>query len=214
MISLALSTSFGKFSCAVYADGEKVASKPGQSLYGADVAATINGLLAGAGRTLADIDRFLLDVGPGGTSSVRTGVAFVNALSYGLDVPVYAVTSAEIICREVAGEAAATDRVVALANSLGETFYYGTAAPDQFEVKLGTAADLQTLTEGHTGLVLCGDPKVAAMITKQADAFNVPVRIATVSTVNLDVLHSLVEAGEVKAVKFPELPIPVAETLG
>jgi tRNA A37 threonylcarbamoyladenosine modification protein TsaB len=53
------------------------------------------------GKTVSDICEIIVDIGPGGTSSVRTGVAFANALSYSLDIPVCPVTSNELACFDI-----------------------------------------------------------------------------------------------------------------
>lgn len=45
---------------------------------------------------LKDISQIIVDVGPGGTSRVRTGVAFANSLAYSLGIPVCPVPSLEL----------------------------------------------------------------------------------------------------------------------
>lgn len=214
MISLALSTSFGKLSCAVFSGEETLFSVAGQSLYGADVAGMLRSAVAEAGIQLPEVDRFLLDLGPGGTSSVRTGVAFTNALSYSLDIPVYPVTSAEAMCHQVLRDDSPDGAVIGLANSLGDSFYFGTYTDDKFEVKLGTIKDLQDIAEERRSLTFCGDANVIKQLREQAENFTIPVRVSTVSSVDPVMMLSLIEARDVQPVKFPQLPIPMAETLG
>ena len=43
-----------------------------------------------------EITRIVVDIGPGGTSRVRTGIAFANALAYSLGLFIYPVTSMEL----------------------------------------------------------------------------------------------------------------------
>lgn len=52
-------------------------------------------------RQVSDISEIIVDIGPGGTSSVRTGVSFANSLSYGLNIAVSPVSSFELIGLEL-----------------------------------------------------------------------------------------------------------------
>ncbi len=47
-------------------------------------------------KKVADIERIIIDKGPGGTSSVRTGLAFANSLAFSLKIPVIPVSSFEL----------------------------------------------------------------------------------------------------------------------
>src|SRR5215472_5605089 len=58
-------------------------------------------LVAEVGAKLRDIGRIGIDVGPGSLSSVRAGVAYANGLAFSLGVPVYGVSSLELIATEV-----------------------------------------------------------------------------------------------------------------
>ncbi len=53
------------------------------------------------GKQVQDITEIIVDNGPGGTSSVRTGVSFANSLAYGLKIPVCPVASFELIGLEL-----------------------------------------------------------------------------------------------------------------
>lgn len=66
-----------------------------------DVALMTKEGLKAVGITLQDIEKIIVSVGPGGTSSVRTGVAFANSLSYSLKIPVCPVNFFELISEEV-----------------------------------------------------------------------------------------------------------------
>jgi tRNA threonylcarbamoyladenosine biosynthesis protein TsaB len=57
-------------------------------------------LVAGIGAKLADISRVGLDVGPGSLSSVRAGVAYANGLAFSLGVPIYSLSSLELMAAE------------------------------------------------------------------------------------------------------------------
>jgi len=43
-----------------------------------------------------DIKHIIVDIGPGGTSRVRTGIAFANSLAYSLNIPVSPVSTMEL----------------------------------------------------------------------------------------------------------------------
>jgi tRNA A37 threonylcarbamoyladenosine modification protein TsaB len=47
-------------------------------------------------REIKDIGEIIVDNGPGGTSRVRTGIAFANGLAYSLGLSVYPVSSMEL----------------------------------------------------------------------------------------------------------------------
>jgi tRNA threonylcarbamoyl adenosine modification protein YeaZ len=52
-------------------------------------------------KSVNEIDFVAVNIGPGGLSSVRSGVAFANALAFGLRIPVCPFTSFELIGYEV-----------------------------------------------------------------------------------------------------------------
>lgn len=66
-----------------------------------DVAMMTQVGLEKVGATLQDISKIIVNVGPGGTSSVRTGVAFANSLAYSLKIPICSVNFFELICEAV-----------------------------------------------------------------------------------------------------------------
>lgn len=47
--------------------------------------------------SLSDVKRILVNIGPGGTSSIRTGVAFANSLAFSRNIPVFAVNAFELV---------------------------------------------------------------------------------------------------------------------
>ncbi len=62
-----------------------------------DIALLVAEGLEKMGLTAQDITNLIVDIGPGGTSLVRTGVAFANGLSYSLGIPICPVSSVELI---------------------------------------------------------------------------------------------------------------------
>ncbi|MEJ2868753.1 L-threonylcarbamoyladenylate synthase [Actinomycetospora sp. OC33-EN08] len=53
-----------------------------------DVGVLAGSVIAEAGRTVADLDRLAVDVGPGNLASVRAGIAYVNAVAFARGIPV------------------------------------------------------------------------------------------------------------------------------
>ena len=62
-----------------------------------DISYLVADCLEKVGRTPQDLTGIVVDIGPGGTSLVRTGVAFGNGLAYSLGVPICPVLSVELI---------------------------------------------------------------------------------------------------------------------
>jgi tRNA A37 threonylcarbamoyladenosine modification protein TsaB len=97
MFTLAISTSSGQFALAL---GENDCPVFDSSDEGGDDCRELSALLSRGleqcNRKITAIERILVDTGPGGTSRVRTGIAFANSLSYSLDVPVCPVSSMEL----------------------------------------------------------------------------------------------------------------------
>nr|WP_246326205.1 L-threonylcarbamoyladenylate synthase [Actinomycetospora corticicola] len=53
-----------------------------------DVGVLAGSVIAEGGRTVADLDRLAVDVGPGNLASVRAGIAYVNAVAFARGIPV------------------------------------------------------------------------------------------------------------------------------
>lgn len=64
-------------------------------------------LLDKTGLTLADVDRLVIDVGPGRFTGLRVGLASVRALGFALDRPVIGLTSLAVLAAGAAGDGGA-----------------------------------------------------------------------------------------------------------
>jgi tRNA threonylcarbamoyladenosine biosynthesis protein TsaB len=62
-----------------------------------DVPALVKYALEATGRKAADLERIAINIGPGGTSAIRAGVAFANSLAYSLQIPVIGVNTFELL---------------------------------------------------------------------------------------------------------------------
>jgi tRNA threonylcarbamoyl adenosine modification protein YeaZ len=66
---------------------------PGYAGWGDLVART----MAAAGATFTDVGMLALGVGPGGLTSIRSAVAYANGLAFSLGVPIFPVSSLELM---------------------------------------------------------------------------------------------------------------------
>ena len=65
----------------------------------------LDGLLARAGTTLAELDGFAVSVGPGSFTGLRIGIASVKGLAFGTGRPVAAVSTLAALARSAPGPA-------------------------------------------------------------------------------------------------------------
>ena len=210
MITLVVSSSFGKLSCGIFRGEEPLFSYGPEKLFNSNLGRTVQEGLAAAGLTAQDLVRLVVDVGPGGTSAVRTGVAFINGLSYSLDLPVFAIASLESLAAQ-AGHSVGGESVCAVANSLGDTMYYGYPANDSFRVEYGATSEFFAAIQRQGITNICGDPAVIKKLTSQPDGEGLTG--LEISAVEPATLLALAQAGKHESRRFPNLPIPLAELL-
>lgn len=99
-MTLAISTSSPMVSVAVIGDDLTVlgrAERLSPQSASSSVAELTQECLAHAGLSLADIDHLAVDIGPGGFTSTRVGVAFAKSLAWALDVNVSTASSFDLI---------------------------------------------------------------------------------------------------------------------
>ncbi len=109
-------------------------------------------LLDGAGVAIADLERLVIDIGPGRFTGLRVGLASVRALGFALDVPLIGVTSLAVLAASAeAGDGTVTAVIDARRNEVfQQTFTDG--APVS-EAVVGKPEDLA----GEAGGVIVGD---------------------------------------------------------
>lgn len=97
MITLAISTSSGQFAI-IFAENDKIIYKSDEipNKNKREILFIVEEGLSKINKTVNNISEIIVDVGPGGTSSVRTGIAFANSLLYSCNIPVYPVSSLEL----------------------------------------------------------------------------------------------------------------------
>ena len=111
-----------------------------------DIGFFVTKALAATQAKIQDIKHIILDIGPGGTSVIRTGVAFGNSLAYSLKIPTYPVSTLEILGMQVYAQQQIP--VICTANSLKGQAYVGLFDKDKLvSLKYGL---LETVVEEMT----------------------------------------------------------------
>jgi tRNA A37 threonylcarbamoyladenosine modification protein TsaB len=97
MLTLGISTSSGRFALVIGEQGRVLFDSSAVAFpIETELTTRLATGLREAGRETREIGNVIIDTGPGGTSRVRTGIAFGNALAYALDVTTCSVTSMEL----------------------------------------------------------------------------------------------------------------------
>lgn len=96
-----------------------------------DVPALVQFALAHTEHKPADIGAIMVCQGPGGTSSIRSGVSFGNSLAYSLKIPIAAVNAFELM--GIAAEAHFGCPVLITVKSIRGTAYGGWVANGQLQ---------------------------------------------------------------------------------
>lgn len=99
MITLALSSSTALVGVAVAQDGHVLAEKSllTDRRHAEEITPMIQNVLSEGAVIMKQIDRIVVDVGPGRYTGMRVGIATAKTLAFALDVPVAAVTSLDLI---------------------------------------------------------------------------------------------------------------------
>ncbi len=137
MIILALDTSTRAGSVALARDGAAVATRcgdPGRT-HGERLPGDLLRLLAEEGLSLAQVDLYAVSSGPGSFTSLRVGVATIQALALAHRRPVVPVSTLDAVARALRTASAATDlRAAWMDGQRGEVFaalYDGTAHDEE-----------------------------------------------------------------------------------
>jgi tRNA A37 threonylcarbamoyladenosine modification protein TsaB len=103
MITLLISSSFSQFKVLISRNNEILfhSDKANFELGNQEIAVLVAEGLRMAKIEAQAIDQVIVDRGPGGTSATRSGVAIANSLAYGLQKPVYSISSIEIMCLKI-----------------------------------------------------------------------------------------------------------------
>ncbi len=96
MLTLAISTSSGQFALVIGEATKILFDSTEHPEMGNELDDILFTGLFHCNRTINDIKGIIVDIGPGGTSRVRTGIAFANSLAYSLGIPVCPVPSMKL----------------------------------------------------------------------------------------------------------------------
>ena len=101
MLTAGISTSSGQFALVIGEDNKVLFDSTEYLGNNKELDDMLSEGLEYCKRDVSEIANLIVDIGPGGTSRVRTGIAFANALAFSLDIPVYPVSSMELAGLEV-----------------------------------------------------------------------------------------------------------------
>jgi len=96
MLTVGISTSSGQFALVIGENNKVIYDSSEHSTLGNELDDILSAGLENCKKDVNDIANIIVDIGPGGTSRVRTGIAFANALAYGLGISVCPVSSMEL----------------------------------------------------------------------------------------------------------------------
>ncbi len=206
---LGISTSLSQFTVAINRDGELVYHKQSdRKLSGhTGIYELVVEALEAVQMATTDIKGIVVDTGPGGTSSVRTGVSFANGLSYSLDVPVAGISSAEFMGIEAYQKYQTP--VISLFKSIKGNYYCGFYDGEKLEFKFTDLDNISAyINEKFTDIALAGH---ADGITKLANLLTINKIISNIHKVKAHTLGENAPALLANSNKYPILPIPLTE---
>jgi tRNA A37 threonylcarbamoyladenosine modification protein TsaB len=96
MLTVGISTSSGQFALVIGENKQVIFNSSEHSDQKGELDDFLAAGLTYCKRAINEIANIIVDIGPGGTSRVRTGIAFANALAYSLNIDVTPVSSMEL----------------------------------------------------------------------------------------------------------------------
>ncbi len=167
MVILALDTSTRDGSLALARGDSVVATASGDAArtHGERLPGDLAALVAGAGLTFADIDRFAVAVGPGSFTSLRVGIATVQALALVHGRLVAPVSTLDAVARSQRGASSRIERILVWMDGQRDDVFaalYARAGVDAVEClhgpRVGSATDIldawaDQLSEHRVGVI-------------------------------------------------------------
>lgn len=101
MLTIAFSSSTALVAVAVAENGDILARSEAHTdrRHAEEITPMLQSVLAGAGVGLAELDRVVVDIGPGRYTGMRVGIATATTLAHVLGIPVSTITSLELLRR-------------------------------------------------------------------------------------------------------------------
>ena len=160
MLTLGISTSSGQFAL-VLGENRKIIYNSKEFDLNNELDEILQHALCHCERETKDITGIIVDIGPGGTSRVRTGVAFANSLSYASGIPLYPVSSMELA--GVDAWSIHNIPVISTVKSIKGNAYIGLYSNEQVSIKYGPIDDIAQMTENINEFAVVGFHREAIM---------------------------------------------------
>lgn len=166
-------------------------------------------------KPIQDLKRIFIDIGPGGTSSIRTGVSIANALSYALNIPSYPVSSCELI-HSYAAEKDPNRKWVILYRAIrGNVFYFHNKGETDYRsnISYGQLSQLlpEILKSSDAEIGIITDLKTENDIKNQIELKDGIKFFPNYFQVNINHFAKISDQFLHRATKFPNIIIPITE---
>ena len=143
MLTVAISTSSGQFALVI-GENNRILSDSTEyadQCQGQELDDFLLRGLKNCKREMNEIARIIVDTGPGGTSRVRTGIAFANALAYSLGISVCTVSSMELAGIDAGSKHAALPVINSIKSIRGNA-YIGLYSQNHLSIHYGTIQEI------------------------------------------------------------------------
>jgi len=143
MLTVGISTSSGQFALVIGENNKILFNSSEYSVQEKELDNIFSSGMEYCKRDTKEITNIIVDVGPGGTSRVRTGIAFANALAYSLGISVCPVSSMELAGIDV--ESKYNLPVINSVRSIKGNAYVGLYNHDLISIQYGDISDIVPL---------------------------------------------------------------------
>ncbi len=164
--------------------------------------------LTETGKEISAVSSIVSDIGPGGTSSVRSAVSFANGLAYSLGIPVAGISSAEIIGTEASSKHGGL--VAILYKSISNNHFCAFFLDGKVEFLHTTLEDIsQYIVQRYSRIILAGN--LESMVTLQKSLTHTDSIISNVHKAEATILGKLSCTYSAHAQNYPQLIYPITE---
>lgn len=208
---VSISTSLSQFIVSISKDNEILCYKKRERIPNGEthIDLILKECLEELNMKVSDISALVVDVGPGGTSSVRTGVSFANGLSYSLDCPIIGISSVDIIGIE--NYLKYKKSICCLFKSVKGNYFAGFYDGMNTKFIYTKVEEItQYIRSSFSEIVLCGNKDIIQNLELKLADIN--VIISDIYKVNPEILATYAHKFLDKTRKYPNLPVPVTET--
>ena len=172
-----------------------------------DVPALVKYALDTAGYKAADLECIAINIGPGGTSAIRAGVAFANSLAYSLQIPVIGVNTFELLGAPASAQYGCPTLVTI--KSVRGNAYVGWYADGAVQQTLygPLEATVRQAIGDHTTWAVAGAHREKLKVSSAAHTVHDTGRKFGLAT---DLVPMLPHLGN-RALRFPNFVLPITE---